>query len=65
MLNCKDATHFISEAQDRPLLISEKLALEMHLLLCSGCRRYREQANVLRNICQQHPSRVRFPGEGD
>lgn len=57
MLSCKEATRRMSEAQDRDLAITETLGLEMHLLLCSGCRRYREQMNFLHQICQQHPAR--------
>ncbi len=57
MLSCKEATRLMSEAQDRDLAITETLGLEMHLLICSGCRRYREQMNFLHQICQQHPAR--------
>lgn len=56
MLNCKNATHLISDAQDRTLTFTEKAALETHLLMCSGCRRYREQTAFLRILCQQHPA---------
>lgn len=56
MLSCKDATRLMSEAQDRDLAITETLGLEMHLLICSGCRRYREQMDFLHRICQQHPA---------
>ena len=65
MLNCKDATYFISKAQDRSLPLAEKLALEVHLLMCSGCRRYREQTNCLRTLCQQHPAQPRLPGDAE
>jgi hypothetical protein len=55
MLSCKQSTHLISEAQDRTLSFTEKAALQTHLLMCSGCRRYREQTAFLRTACQQHP----------
>lgn len=57
MLSCKDATRLMSEAQDRDLAMTETIGLEMHLLICSGCRRYREQMDFLHQICQQHPAR--------
>jgi hypothetical protein len=56
MLSCKESTHLISEAQDRSLSFTEKTALETHMLICVGCRRYREQMNFLRTSCQQHPA---------
>ncbi len=31
MLSCKQATHLMSEAQDRKLVIGERLQLRMHL----------------------------------
>lgn len=58
MLNCKETTHLISEAQDRSLSFTEKAGLETHLLMCSGCRRYREQMVFLRTLCRQYPDRL-------
>ncbi|BAO29017.1 anti-sigma factor family protein [Sulfuritalea hydrogenivorans] len=52
MLNCKESTHLISEAEDRSLKVKEKLALEMHILLCKGCRNYRDQMAFLRRACE-------------
>lgn len=65
MLSCKKATHLISEAQDRSLTVTEKAALATHLLMCYGCRRYREQTAALRTLCQQHPARPRPDSDED
>lgn len=54
MLNCKDATRLMSEAQDRPLSVGEKLQLEMHLAMCRGCRNFREQMDFLRLACRRY-----------
>lgn len=48
MMNCKDATHLMSEALDRPLGRGERLRLRVHLLFCSGCRAFRQQMGFLR-----------------
>jgi len=56
MLSCKDSTQLMSAAQDRPLDIGEQLGLEMHLLICSGCRRYRQQMDFLHQACNNHPA---------
>lgn len=54
MLNCKDATRRMSEAQDRELGLSERLELGMHLAMCKGCRNYQEHLHVLRDACQEY-----------
>lgn len=48
MMNCKDATHLMSEALDRPLGRGERLRLRVHLLFCGGCRAFRQQMDFLR-----------------
>lgn len=55
MLNCKEASRLMSEAQDRPLGLAEKLHLEMHLALCQGCRNFRRQMDFLRAACRRLP----------
>jgi hypothetical protein len=34
---------------DRPLSRSERVALRIHLVLCTACRRYRRQLSVIRS----------------
>lgn len=53
MLRCKEATHLISEQQDRQLAAGERLQLRMHLAMCSGCRNFRAQMNFLRDACKR------------
>lgn len=48
MLNCKHATHLMSEALDRPLPLREQLSLKMHLAICQGCRHFGRQLDFLR-----------------
>ena len=48
MLNCKQATHLMSEAQDRKLALGEQLPLRLHLFMCVGCRNYGKQLDFLR-----------------
>ncbi len=54
MLNCRKATRLLSEAQERPLKLGEKLSLKMHVLMCSGCRNFGEQIKVLRRIARAY-----------
>lgn len=53
MLNCKQATHLMSEAQDRKLALDEQLPLRLHLFMCVGCRNYRKQLDFLRTASRE------------
>ncbi len=48
MLTCKDASHLISENQERPLGFRERWGLKMHLWMCVSCRRFERQMILLR-----------------
>lgn len=48
MLTCKETSLLLSQAQERSLSRTERLALRLHLLLCKGCRNFRAQLDVLR-----------------
>lgn len=52
MLTCKNATRLISESEDRPLSINEKMQLRLHLMLCSGCARYEKQIQMIGRACK-------------
>ena len=53
MMNCKQATELLSQAQDRRLSPGERLGLRVHLLFCAGCLNFRRQMDVLRAACQR------------
>jgi hypothetical protein len=57
MLSCKEATRLMSEGQDRPLSLRERIALRLHTLICGGCHRARQQFAMLRTM-----SRTWTPG---
>lgn len=48
MLSCKDASYLASKALDGSLTWRERLGLEMHLAMCSLCRRYVRNIKRLR-----------------
>lgn len=48
MLTCKDASHLLSERQERPLGFRERWSLRMHLWLCLNCRRFERQMTLMR-----------------
>lgn len=48
MLNCKEASQLISQSLDRPLSLSERWQLKIHLWMCDACRRFKQQLNQLK-----------------
>ncbi len=58
MLSCQQATELMSQEQDRPLSLAERLGLRLHVWICDGCNNYRRQMAVLRQACR------RFGGGG-
>ncbi len=54
MLNCQNVTKLLSEAQERKLLISEKMSLKLHLMMCSGCNHFAQQMPTLRSMARAY-----------
>jgi predicted anti-sigma-YlaC factor YlaD len=50
---CREATELLSQAQDRPLTLREKLLLYIHLPICNGCRNFRQQLAFLRRATRE------------
>lgn len=47
---CKDVAERVARDIDAPLAGFERFAVELHLLYCSACRRFRRQLNLLLRI---------------
>lgn len=50
MRTCKDISKLVSESLDRELSLRERMALRVHLMMCSLCRTYQHQILQLRTI---------------
>jgi hypothetical protein len=48
MINCKETTKLLSEAQDRKLNLAEKITLKIHTSMCAGCRNFGIQMKQLK-----------------
>ncbi|TDR76451.1 zf-HC2 domain-containing protein [Paludibacterium purpuratum] len=57
MLNCFEASRLLSEAQERPLILRERVTLGIHLSWCSGCRNFRRHMHALRTISRGYGQR--------
>ena len=45
--NCKDTTLLVVKEQERSLYMTEKIRLYFHLMICSFCRLFRTQSNMI------------------
>lgn len=50
MLTCREMTGLCSDELDRSLAIGEQLSLRAHLMVCRGCRNFRQQMRSLREL---------------
>ena len=58
MLTCKDASHLVSQGQDRPLSFRERWNLRIHVWMCSNCRRFERQIALIRRLLRQSGRRA-------
>lgn len=56
MLSCKNVSLKVSESLDRKLSMRERLEVNMHLLMCSYCRRVVRQMELLRGVARRYLS---------
>lgn len=47
MLNCRETTQLISKSLDRHLTWRERFAVNLHLVICKYCKRFRQQLMVI------------------
>lgn len=50
MKSCKEITHLASRALDEELPLSQRIGIQMHLMMCKYCSRYARQLKFLRTV---------------
>ena len=58
MLSCKEVTRLVSQRQDRPLALGERVALRLHFAICEGCRNVNQQLDFLRRAVRRLAERA-------
>lgn len=53
MLDCKHASHLISQSQDVRLTWQQRVGLKFHLMLCDACTQFSRQMGMLREAVRQ------------
>jgi Putative zinc-finger len=54
ILSCKEASHYVSRAQDARLSAFARWKLEMHLKVCANCLRFEQQLRVMREALRRY-----------
>lgn len=55
MMTCAEATRLVSDRMHQSVSLRRRLALRIHLLLCSGCRHYEQQVVRIRHWLRSKP----------
>jgi hypothetical protein len=50
---CKEAVTLMVAQQDRPLPVTDRVALRMHLWACAACPKFDRQMRTVQNAMQQ------------
>lgn len=53
-INCRQAARLMSDAQERPLSIADRVKLRLHLHWCVACTRYGQQLAFMRNALRRY-----------
>lgn len=48
MRTCKEVSVLLSQAQERELSATERLAVTVHLAICKGCAQFKKQLEFMR-----------------
>ncbi|QNM97084.1 zf-HC2 domain-containing protein [Chitinimonas koreensis] len=62
-MNCKEASHLISDGLDRRLGLAERFRLRAHLLICHYCSAFFRQTRFMRRAARLAASRPKPPQE--
>ncbi len=62
MMNCKQVTRLISESQERPLSLTEKISLKAHVMICVGCKNFSLQVPFLSKAMKAYANRENDEG---
>jgi len=54
ILSCKEASRYVSQAQDAPLSAFGRWKLRMHLKVCANCARFAQQLRLVREALHRY-----------
>jgi len=54
LVSCKEASRLLSQREDCPLALGERVKLALHLCVCIACTRFARQLVVLRRAMARY-----------
>ena len=63
--SCKEVTALVIAREDRELPLTERLALRVHMTICSACPRFERQILTMRNAMKPWQNYENDPGPGE
>ena len=63
MFNCKEVSEKVSISMDESLPVHHRIMLNIHLLMCKYCNRFRKQLLVMRNALRFEKITEDEPGQ--
>ena len=54
LISCKEASHLVSQMQDRRLTLAERTKLTLHLAACKACTAFEKQLRLLREAMRRY-----------
>ncbi|WP_415879746.1 zf-HC2 domain-containing protein [Methylomonas sp. TEB] len=65
MRSCRDITALMSLGLDKKLGLNERLAIGMHVMMCSGCRNFQSQSQFIRKAAQGYAEQLQKRRDGE
>jgi predicted anti-sigma-YlaC factor YlaD len=58
MRNCRDITALVSQGLDKELSFRERLAIGIHVMMCSRCRNFQTQSQFIRKAAHRYTEQL-------
>jgi predicted anti-sigma-YlaC factor YlaD len=58
MRSCREITALMSQGLDRKLSLEERLAITLHIMMCSPCRNFQSQTQLIRKAARRYPEHL-------
>lgn len=65
MRSCREITALMSKSLDKKLGLSERLAIGLHVVMCSGCRNFESQSQFIRKAAHRYAEQLQKRLDGE
>jgi len=58
MRSCRDITALVSQGMDKKLSLKERLAISLHVMMCSHCRNFQTQSQFISKAAHRYTEQL-------